>query len=311
MKFKTFSDDQLLTSLEEQFSLERKTSNTILLHLKEIRARRLYADRGFPNLFAMMVHHFRQSESAANQRLKALDLMMDVPLVEDRLVSGKLNLSTVAMAQRQIKREEKLTGVKVPHEKKLEIVESISGKTIAQAEIELFKYLPETASHPQTYERRVSASATRLNLTIPDDVREMMIRLKELWAHVDPAMDEVEVMRRAFTLALAKTDPTQKKNTRCTTELAKRRSTKRLTYYGKEFDRQLWARAGSKCEFIDERTKRRCDSSHSLQREHVIPLALGGTNELSNMQLLCRTHNLLRARKIFGTSTIDKFRTCT
>jgi hypothetical protein len=247
MEINQLSIDQLLLHLEQKFALERKTSHDILLHLKEIRSRKLYAERGFPNLFAMLVHHFHESEW-----------------------------------------------------KKLEIVESITNKTMAQAETELFKHLPETASHPLTSERRVATDATRMNLTVPDDVREMMIRLKELWAHVDPSMDNVEVMRRAFKLALGQVDPIQKKKTRSATERAKHRSTDRLKYYGKEFDRVLWQRAESRCEFVDEKTGRRCDCKFGLQREHVIPLARGGTNELSNMELLCATHNRLRARQIFG-----------
>lgn len=311
-----------LACLEQQFALERETSHNILLHLKEIEARRLYAERGFPDLFAMLVHHFRQSETAANQRLKALKLMIDVPIVEERLISGELTLSTVAMAQRQILREEKLTGQKVAPEKKAAIVEAITGKTIAQAETELFRQLPETASHPPTVERRVSAEATRLHVTLPEDVREMMQTLRERRAHVDSTMDAVEVMRRAFKLALAKTDPTRKTQTSRTTEAVKRRPTtasnsrthqpqelgcrtKRPTYYARELDRELWIRAGSQCEFIAPVTGRRCSCKFGLQREHVIPLALGGTNDLENMQLLCRTHNLLRARKVFGSARVD------
>ena len=264
MELNKLLNDQLLVSLEQQFATERSASHSILLHLKEIRARRLHAERGFPNLFSMLVHHFHQSETAANQRLKALDLMLAVSVVEERLISGDLNLSTVAMAQRQILREEKLTGKKVSGQKK----------------------------------------------TVPDDVRDMMTRLKELWAHVDPSMDNVEVMRRAFKLALAQVDPTQKKKTQsvakhCATESVKHRSTERLNYYGKEFDRALWERAGSRCEYVDEKTGRRCDCKFGLQREHVIPLAKGGTNEFSNMQLLCAAHNQLRARKAFGNSKID------
>jgi hypothetical protein len=41
----------------------------------------------------------------------------------------------------------------------------------------------------------------------------------------------------------------------------------------------------------------------------VIPLALGGTSDLSNMQLLCATHNQLRARYVFGNKKIDAFQT--
>jgi 5-methylcytosine-specific restriction endonuclease McrA len=376
----------------------------------------------------MLIKHFLQSETAANQRLKSLELMLDVPAVEERLISGDLNMSTVAMAQRQIQREEKLTGQEISKEKKTEIVESITNKTMAKAEIELFKLLPETASHPETYERRVSEQATRLNLTVPNDVMEMLIRLKEIWAHVDPTMDHVEVIRRSFKMTLQKIDPAQRKtsikksssgsrlktnigtgtigtgtninkstnlntsgnmdlgsnmdlnsninvssnidaptnmdsridmdlnardksnsksdsisnvdvqtiidsfindscindviqrattspqastrprqSTRSLTDSVKHRGTKRPTYYRKELDRALWERAGSQCEFIDEKTARRCGCRFGLQREHVIPLALGGSNELSNMQLLCATHNQLRARYVFGNKKIDGF----
>src|ERR1700743_2107672 len=103
MELKKLSDDQLLTSAEERFAAERDVSHNILLHLKEIHSRRLFAKRGFPNMFSMLIKHFRQSETSANQRLKALELIVDVPVIEERLISGDLNMSTLAMAQRQIK----------------------------------------------------------------------------------------------------------------------------------------------------------------------------------------------------------------
>jgi hypothetical protein len=93
------------------------------------------------------------------------------------------------------------------------------------------------------------------------------------------------------------------------THSVKHRGTKRPTYYKRELDRALWERAQSRCEFIDEKTGRRCDCRFGLQREHVIPLALGGANDLSNMQLLCATHNQLRARHVFGNKKIDAFQT--
>ncbi|MGZ6480540.1 MAG: hypothetical protein ACXWQE_14615, partial [Bdellovibrionales bacterium] len=70
------------------------------------------------------------------------------------------------MAQRQIKRGEKLTGKKVAQAKKAEIIESITNKTMAQTETELFKLLPGTASNPANSERRISEDATRMNLTV-------------------------------------------------------------------------------------------------------------------------------------------------
>jgi hypothetical protein len=315
MDYAKFSDDQLFESLGKRFDFARENTHHILLHLKEIQSRALFAKRGFSNMYWMLIKHFRQSETSANQHLKALDLMLAVPSVEERLVSGDLNLSTLAMAQRQIKREEKLTGTTVTEAQKAEIVESITNKTMAQSEIELFKHLPETASNPANTERRISETATRMNLTVPDDVRDMMIRLKELWAHADPTMDNVEVMRRACKLALAKVDPVQKAKsnsktkTQSATESVKHRGNERLKYYGVEYDRALWERAKSQCEFVDPKTGRRCGCKFGLEKEHVIPLGLGGTNELSNMELLCRTHNQLRARQAFGEEKIKKHQT--
>ncbi|MGE3759798.1 MAG: HNH endonuclease, partial [Pseudobdellovibrionaceae bacterium] len=344
MSFQSVSNEKLLLDLESLFSQERKTSHHILLHLREIKSRRLYAERGYPNMFSMLVQHFHQSEAAANQRLRALELMVDVPAVEERLVSGELNLSTVALAQRQIRREERILGKKMTSEKKAEIVESITSKTLAEVEIELFKHLPLAAEAPQTFERRISENATRMTLTLPDEVREKMTRLQEIWAHVDPRMDPVEVIDRAFDIALAKVDPTLRKkkekidpaqrmkierisssrpekaeskpstanqtsdlltqrladsakqcvnNPSTSNRLSGRTQAKRLTYYGKEFDRQLWEKAQSRCEFVDPISGKRCDCRHGLQRDHIIPLGRGGSNDISNMQLLCSTHNLL------------------
>lgn len=321
MNFSKLSDEQLLIETGEDFMLERKTTHRILLRLREIQTRLLYAKRGYPSMFTMLIKHFKQSETSANQRLKALELMTDVPLVEERILTGDLNLSTLAMAQRQINRNEKITGKPVSKEKKVEIVEAITGKTMAQAEIELFKNLPETAWKPEETQRRVSEDTTRMGLNFPDDVMEMLNRLKDRWAHIDPKMENVEVIRRAFKIALRHVDPTERKGrnaqakksttpppqgeTHSATETAKHRSNDRLTYYGKDFDAALWERAGSRCEWIDDKTGKRCECTFGLEREHVISLATGGTNELSNMQLLCKAHNLLRARSAFGNEKID------
>src|SRR5206468_1699915 len=124
------------------------------------------------------------------------DLMMELPQIAERLKSGDVNLSTLAMAQRQILREEKITGHKIETRKKADILEHISNRTQAQAEIELMRILPAAASTPETFERRVSESAVRLSITLPDRVRNKLTRLKNFWAHVNPDMDYVEIIER-------------------------------------------------------------------------------------------------------------------
>jgi 5-methylcytosine-specific restriction endonuclease McrA len=306
---KNLNDDGLISSLSDHFANERRMSHIILLHLGEIRRRRLYAERGFSSLFEMLIRFFRQSESSANQRIKALELMSDVPLAEERLKKGEVNLSTLAAAQRQIRREEKVTGKKISKTAKCEIVERIANKTQAQAEVELLRLLPESATLPKNCEKRVSAEATRLNLTLPDRVREKLMRLKDLWAHVDPSMDYVQLIERAADIALGKVDPLRKgskRKQRATDSVAQGAGGKRPTYYSVRTDKELWTRADSQCEFIDGQTGLRCNCRFGLERDHVIPLALGGTNDLSNLRLLCKTHNLTMARRHFGTAVIDE-----
>ena len=101
---------------------------------------------------------------------------------------------------------------------------------------------------PETHERRVSADATRVSLTLPDRVRDKLRRLKDLWAHANPEMDYVELIERAADIALAKKDPVRRKvrKTQGATESAvKNEPSTRPTHYRVEFDRVLWTRAGS------------------------------------------------------------------
>ena len=62
----------------------------------------------------------------------------------------------------------------------------------------------------------------------------------------------------------------------------------------------VWQRANACCEYHDPKTKTRCRSKFALEPDHIVSLALGGTDEVSNLQLLCRVHNSRRAIKTFG-----------
>jgi len=63
--------------------------------------------------------------------------------------------------------------------------------------------------------------------------------------------------------------------------------------------REVWRRAGARCE---QRltSGERCSRTHLLQVDHRIPVAWGGGNELSNLQLLCSTHNRVKSDRLPG-----------
>jgi hypothetical protein len=81
---------------------------------------------------------------------------------------------------------------------------------------------------------------------------------------------------------------------------------KRKTYFPVETDRALFTQSQSQCEFVSPLTGRRCTSKFGLERDHIIPVAKGGTNDIGNLRLLCKTHNLLMARRHFGVGKVER-----
>ena len=64
--------------------------------------------------------------------------------------------------------------------------------------------------------------------------------------------------------------------------------------------RQVWQRDGGRCSYADPQTGRRCNSTHLIEIDHIVPHALGGGADPGNLRLLCGAHH--RHRHARGTS---------
>ena len=115
------SDFKLEEKLQQLVSKERELQTEILRHISEVMRRRLYLHRGFSSLFDYLTRHCKYSAAAAQRRIEAVRLMAHVPELEEKIESGKVNLSQVAELQRSIRISEK-TGTTVPLEKKQAIL---------------------------------------------------------------------------------------------------------------------------------------------------------------------------------------------
>jgi 5-methylcytosine-specific restriction endonuclease McrA len=63
----------------------------------------------------------------------------------------------------------------------------------------------------------------------------------------------------------------------------------------------VWMRDKGRC------THAGCESQHKLQYDHIKPLAKGGETSVTNLRLLCQTHNLLAAKCEFGEEKISGY----
>lgn len=64
----------------------------------------------------------------------------------------------------------------------------------------------------------------------------------------------------------------------------------------------VWERDGGRCTFTAPDGVR-CAATSRLEIDHIRPCALGGSSDdAANLRLMCRTHNQLLARRVFGTA---------
>ncbi|MDE2510391.1 MAG: HNH endonuclease, partial [Elusimicrobia bacterium] len=65
----------------------------------------------------------------------------------------------------------------------------------------------------------------------------------------------------------------------------------------------VYTRDGGRCTFRSPEGTR-CEARGGLEYDHVVPWAHGGvSNDPKNVRLLCRTHNVLEAERVFGPRT--------
>jgi 5-methylcytosine-specific restriction endonuclease McrA len=70
--------------------------------------------------------------------------------------------------------------------------------------------------------------------------------------------------------------------------------------------RAVRMRSGHRCEYVDQKTGRRCTSRFALEFDHIVPFAKGGASILENCRHLCAAHNRFAAVREFGSAKMEK-----
>ncbi|HEY8271053.1 MAG TPA: HNH endonuclease signature motif containing protein [Pseudobdellovibrionaceae bacterium] len=149
--------------------------------------------------------------------------------------------------------------------------------------------------------------SVRVELTFTQEEYEILQQTKSLLSHSCPqgSLSEV-IVHLANKLVKTKLGKTSPNSTQCNTEAEEKAKTPQKVKCQKnsrEFisvrvRRILLKKAHHCCEYVHPQTGVRCTSKYQLEIEHIKPVAFGGGNELENLMILCRTHNLQAAENL-------------
>jgi 5-methylcytosine-specific restriction endonuclease McrA len=330
---KNLSDSALMNRLSRVFEYEKKCGDAILLGSKEIKARRLYMTAGYASLFNMLVHYFKLSETMAYQRLAALKLIEAVPEAQTALLKNNVNLSTLAEVQSFINKTEKSNEVKMPTKEKENLVNQIMGKSLKETKALLGDKNPELALPPDR-EKVLTSELTLLQMKVDAETMVLLSEVKSLLSHqiVDgnfnevmkymaqaaidqikkkkglsvkkenQTVNEIEAVKPVKTNSFDKIIADQSSN-QPTTELiltSVNSCVNRSRYISAKVKRAVFKRAEGRCENIHASSGKRCDNKYQLEYDHQKPYSQGGSNDIDNIYLKCRTCNTFRTKETHG-----------
>jgi hypothetical protein len=305
MDLSNVSDDVLLERTVRYARAERKMTHIVLWHIHEVERRRLYAQLRYESIFKYISQHLGYGEKAAYERMHASRLLGKMPELAAKIEAGTLNLTQVVQVQSCINKEIR-AGNKVDQAQTAKIfekIESLSGeKTLKTLAVEFNQPIQ---MHEVIQPQR--DNTVRAGLIFTDEEMDVMKHVKDLLSHVlpNPTWAELTVylakkqikaiegnaLKKSKVLDLSDKAGVQVKATQRFCATKERKAIKVTTR------RQLMENAGKCCEFVNLVSGQRCDGVYQLQVDHKIPVALGGSNDISNLRILCRTHNLLEAKR--------------
>ena len=91
------TDAALLHDLAALVARDRITTATLLAHIAEVDARKLYVPAGYPSMFEYCVDELRLSEDAAYRRIRAARAARQFPVLFTELTEGRLHLAAICL----------------------------------------------------------------------------------------------------------------------------------------------------------------------------------------------------------------------
>jgi hypothetical protein len=317
---------------------ERIASAEVVEHLMEVERRRLYLDQACSSLYTYARERLRYSEDAALKRARVARLALRLPRVLDELRSGAIHLTGLFLLERYLNDEnaeellaeargtsrrelEKMLAIRFPRPDVPSTIEALDGaagganegshREAASGPSPWFT-CPETdtgaahgGNHSGDFRSRLeplSAERYRVEFTASAALRAKIEQARELTSHALPNGDLARLFERALDELIERELKRRIGAGKPRRALKPRPGSRHVSL---TVARQVWARDGSQCTFVDS-GGRRCQERRFLTLEHRHPFSLGGPDSLENLCLLCKSHNAHTARNVFGDEFIAR-----
>jgi 5-methylcytosine-specific restriction endonuclease McrA len=155
----------------------------------------------------------------------------------------------------------------------------------------------------------LAASRYQVQFTATLELHDKLRAAQDLLGHAVPSSDLAQVFERALDALLRdlrrrKFGYTDRPRPRASATWLRRRP--RTRAIPAAVRREVAARDGEQCTFVDPASGRRCESRADLQFHHLDPYARGGAHDPARVTIRCRAHNLHAARLDYGADFIAR-----
>lgn len=298
----SISNRELRDGLSVAVDTERVARAGVVAHLAELDRRKLYLEDACSSLFSYCTERLGYSEDEAFKRVRVARLVQRVPRVLEELESGAIHLSGLFVLARYLTEENADALLAEARGKPKRAIEELVARWFPQADVPP-SIVPQTSGH-RHHDRiePLSAASYRIEFTASAELRDKLMRARDLLSHVVPSGDLAQVIERAIDGLIA----TETKLRSGVGKPRKRRlGTLGTRHVPLEVARAVRERDGNQCTFVDAQG-RRCSETRFVTIEHIEPYARGGPATVENCCLLCAPHNAYRARRIFGEAHVRK-----
>jgi hypothetical protein len=162
---------------------------------------------------------------------------------------------------------------------------------------------------PRMVAQPLTADAHRLHVTVSKRFLAKLEAARDALSHSHPGAPAEEILEAGLDLLLeraAKRKGLVKRPRPATVPAAAAAESANPRHVPAAVRREVFLRDEGKCQWplADGGI---CGSTHRVELDHIVPVGRGGSSTASQMRTLCRFHNDLAARAVYGDELMDHF----